>query len=923
MNKFRKLIALLLTVIMFVGVLPMNALAAVIVATDTSESKQISVRAIIKPDPENPPVHYKTFVFHNGNNEEDRQIVKNGDTLYAPANPAEDGKKFIGWFTQAEGGTEFTSFGQQTVGEQDETVDLYARFQQVYYVFFHDDTGRIVATKETMGVLVSTDDVSFAVDSQHSITGWYTDSECTGKPVGDSITVDRANVDLYAKVEEGNWVTFEANGGSYTAPVFVHKNRAVTEPAKPTRAGYSFDGWYINETTKYDFTQIVENPLTLTAHWTAQQVNYTVIYWQENADDDNYSFAESETQKGTAGTQTDLKAGENKYSGFTLDRIEQQTINGDGSTIVNVYYKRDQYVVRFYVYKNYGFFGGEWVEDTTKSITAKYGANISKQWPGGAWYVSKQQREAQSNIDTMPLNGKNFYGQQGGGYVYSAYYYLESLAGKYELDHTDTTKSNDDLYVTNEDRYPITGFTCNTERSAKNNSSYQNARFYYDRNSYDLIFMNGSTEIDRRSAKYEAPIPAAIADPVKEKFDFAGWYDNEQCAGAPFDFNGTMPAHNVTVYAKWVPKTYKVTIVYVNAVGETVTKTVNSGSLLGDAGLPSEITPAEGYEWTGSWLIVDGTTEKPANLSMLVMKNITLRPQMVSKAEYKVTYDLNGGAGSVTDNNSYAKGAYAEVRSADGATAPEGKKFLYWEDKDNAGNRYYEGKKVEITGNVTLKAVWGGSAQKVQVTYHSNFEPDRTWTDSEQPNNGLIMILDYNETKLPTCEGYEFAGWKDGKGISFAAGTTARLVGADNNHLYAQWRPCKYEYTVEYYYDGVQDTNATVRKKAEFNSVIGEYPSKLKQGYEFSKHENVPLTIDTDTSKNVIKVYYVKDDSQTQLTAYTVKYTIEGAEQTADGFTVSGTAWINDDPAQIAIAEGGIPAPAGKYTGYKLDPDNP
>lgn len=75
MNKFRKLIALLLTVIMFVGVLPMNALAAVIVATDTSESKQISLRAI-KPEPENPKVYYKTFVFHIGNNEVDRQIVK-------------------------------------------------------------------------------------------------------------------------------------------------------------------------------------------------------------------------------------------------------------------------------------------------------------------------------------------------------------------------------------------------------------------------------------------------------------------------------------------------------------------------------------------------------------------------------------------------------------------------------------------------------------------------------------------------------------------------------------------------------------------------------------------------------------------------------------------------------------------------------
>ena len=547
MNKFRKLIALLLTVIMFVGVLPMNALAAVIVATDTSESKQISVRAI-KPDPENPKVYYKTFVFHIGNNEVDRQIVKNGETLYAPANPAEDGKKFIGWFTQAE--TEFTAFGPQTVGEQDETVDLYAKFKQVYYVFFHDNGGRIVATKETTGESVSTDDVSFAVDSQHSITGWYTDSECTGEPVGDSIAVDGANVDLYAKVEAGNWVTFEANGGSYTAPVFVHKNRAVTEPAPPTRAGYSFDGWYINETTKYDFTQIVENPLTLTAHWTARQVNYTVIYWKENADDDNYSFAESETQKGTAGTQTDLNAEKNKYPGFTLDldRFEQQTINGDGSTIVNVYYKRNEYVVRFY--DRYGQY--EYVQHR---ITAKYGANISKRWPGGGWYVSRNGSKAQSNIDTMPLGGKNFYGQQGGWNKHTAFYYLQTLEGKYELDHTDTTYSDGRLTVTDEDRYPITGFTCNEARSAKNGNSYNGAKFYYDRNSYDLIFMNGSTEMGSRSAKFEAPIPAAIADPVKEKFTFAGWYDNEQCAGAPFDFNGTMPAHNVTVYAKWVPKT--------------------------------------------------------------------------------------------------------------------------------------------------------------------------------------------------------------------------------------------------------------------------------------------------------------------------------------------------------------------------------
>ena len=94
------------------------------------------------------------------------------------------------------------------------------------------------------------------------------------------------------------------------------------------------------------------------------------------------------------------------------------------------------------------------VEDTTKRITAKYGANISKQWPGGGWYVDKNGNKAQSNIDTMPLNGKNFYGQQSGQKQHTAYYYVESLDGKYVPDHTDVafTGRNGRLTVTEEDR---------------------------------------------------------------------------------------------------------------------------------------------------------------------------------------------------------------------------------------------------------------------------------------------------------------------------------------------------------------------------------------------------------------------------------------------------------------------------------------
>ena len=40
---------------------------------------------------------------------------------------------------------------------------------------------------------------------------------------------------------------------------------------------------------------------------------------------------------------------------------------------------------------------------------------------------------------------------------------------------------------------------------------------------------------------------------------FAGWYDNELYTGSEYVLESrTMPAHNLTLYAKWVPKTYKV-----------------------------------------------------------------------------------------------------------------------------------------------------------------------------------------------------------------------------------------------------------------------------------------------------------------------------------------------------------------------------
>ena len=75
----------------------------------------------------------------------------------------------------------------------------------------------------------------------------------------------------------------------------------------------------------------------------------------------------------------------------------------------------------------------------------------------------------------------------------------------------------------------------------------------------------------------------------------------------------------------------------------------------------------------------------------------------------------------------------------------------------------------------------------------------------------------------------------------------------------------QYGYKVEYYYDGVKDGDKTVTGSAWCKDKITQYVDKPEVGYAFEKTKNLPLTIGTDESKNVIKVYYKK-------IGYTVTY---------------------------------------------------
>ena len=74
-------------------------------------------------------------------------------------------------------------------------------------------------------------------------------------------------------------VKFDSNGGSEVPSQDIVRGNQATKPTAPTKAGYSFEGWY-NGDTKYDFTQAVTESITLTAQW--KDIENPVITGIEN-----------------------------------------------------------------------------------------------------------------------------------------------------------------------------------------------------------------------------------------------------------------------------------------------------------------------------------------------------------------------------------------------------------------------------------------------------------------------------------------------------------------------------------------------------------------------------------------------------------------------------------------------------------------
>ena len=305
----------------------------------------------------------------------------------------------------AEDGMNIEEVRDWAAAQSIEELTHYYVYSMLYknYVVNYLDENEVGVGSDNVFMLSSDTSSTYTVnmtytpkDDTHNFEGWNVKEggnniagHTSGKLYenGNVITIS-GDVTFSVNAPEGHWLVFNENGkgATYNAPVFVKSDDPTTAPTDPTRFGYTFGGWYtatsgtadetgyipVDESSRFTFGSTISDKTTLYAKWKpAETANYTVIIWKENVSGEGYDFGESISLNGNTGTyiNTVVRIGTDDdayvtvagvpkqngdYQGFHVRDFDTNVIiKPEGDAILNVYYDRNEYTLRFYYARSY------------------------------------------------------------------------------------------------------------------------------------------------------------------------------------------------------------------------------------------------------------------------------------------------------------------------------------------------------------------------------------------------------------------------------------------------------------------------------------------------------------------------------------------------------------------------------------------
>ena len=333
------------------------------------------------------------------------------------------------------------------------------------------------------------------------------------------------------------------------------------------------------------------------------------------------------------------------------------------------------------------------------------------------------------------------------------------------------------------------------------------------------------------------------------------------------------------------------------------------------AGTETSYTAKEDY--TGFTFDDDKTENKgakvPTNNNLVIKLYYTRNLNTKYTVEYY--YQINGEYKDTTAIKETRTGTTGETVSVTendkNQLTYNGKKYVFDQEYQKnilSGN-------IAGDGNLILKLYF---KQQFTVRYTDGVEDETIFEDK------VTSGLNYNDDTPkfgndPVRIGYEFMKWTP---------KVEEKVTADATYI-AQWQAKKYQYTVNYYYNGKIDPEAGINEEAEYGSEVG-YMDK-SNGFTFEKVDpsSGKITICEDATKNIINVYYIKEVLSVEKEATNnsvnagdnIEYTITVRNNGLKGTTTTVTDTL---PTEIDLSEEGIKiiedsiTSGGKYSEGKI-----
>lgn len=175
-----------------------------------------------------------------------------GADIEAPAAPAKEGYTFVKWDATI----------PATMPARDVTVTAVFKINQYTITFVTDGGTAVAPITQDYGTAVTAPAAPTKVG--YTFAGW-------DKAIPETIPAEDMTITAKWTVNQYT-ITFNTDGGSDVAPITQDYGTAVAAPAAPTKAGYTFAGWY-KDGVAYTFTTMPAEDITLTAKWSTDSHN--------------------------------------------------------------------------------------------------------------------------------------------------------------------------------------------------------------------------------------------------------------------------------------------------------------------------------------------------------------------------------------------------------------------------------------------------------------------------------------------------------------------------------------------------------------------------------------------------------------------------------------------------------------------------